>query len=159
MLKMFRTCFRAIINLQIFFRFFDVISFLSCDFMVFTNMRNMCKKVPRNWVRVIENLQIFLRVFSGISFLSSDFMVLTNIFKIKNVPELMLGPQAYNVFIEFLFFSRDFMVSNICVRTFPKLVLVAYHKFQELMIKKLRSYYFFVFEIIVESVNLTQMSK
>ena len=127
--------------------------------MVFTNMRNMCKKVPRNCVRVIENLQIFLRVFSGISFLSSDFMVLTNIFKIKNVPDLVLGPQAYNVFIEFLFFSRDFMASNICVRRFPKLVLVAYHKFQELMIKKLRSYLFFVFEIIVESVNLTQMSK
>ena len=51
------------------------------------------------------------------------------------------------------------MVSNICIRRFPKLVLVAYHKFQELMIKKLRSYFFFVFEIIVESVNLTQMSK
>ena len=96
MLKNFRTCFRAIINLQIFFRFFNVISFLRCD-----------------------------------------FRVLTNTFKIKNDPELVLGPQTHSVFFEFIFFSRDFMVSNICVRRFPKLVLVAYHKFQELMIKKL----------------------
>ena len=94
-----------------------------------------------------------------ISFLSCDFRALTNTFKIKNDPELVLGPQTHSVFFEFIFFSRDFMVSNIFVRRFPKLVLVAYHKFQELMIKKLRSYLFFVFEIIVESVNLTQMSK
>ena len=57
---MSRTCFRAIINLQIFFRFFDITLFLSSDLMVLTNMGNMCKKIPKTCVRVIENLQTFL---------------------------------------------------------------------------------------------------
>ena len=56
------TCFRAIINLQIFFRFFDIILFLSSDLMVLTNVGNMCKKIPKACFRVIENLQIFLEI-------------------------------------------------------------------------------------------------
>ena len=53
-----RTCVRAIENLQIFFRFFSVTSFLSSDYTVPITMSNMCQNIPRT-VRAIKNLQIF----------------------------------------------------------------------------------------------------
>ena len=43
-----RTSFRVIKNLQIFFRCFSVISFLSSDFTVPINFYNMCKKHLQN---------------------------------------------------------------------------------------------------------------
>ena len=82
-------------NLQILFRLFNVILFLSSDFMVSTNIRNICKQIPRTCFRIIENLQIFFRCFSMISFLSSDFTVPTSI--CKKIPRTCVRAKFLNL--------------------------------------------------------------
>ena len=93
-------------NLQILFRLFNVILFLSSDFMVSTNMRNICKQIPRTCFRIIENLQIFFRCFSMISFLSSDFTVPTSI--CKKIPRTCVRAKFLNflqIFQCFIYWS------------------------------------------------------
>ena len=82
-------------NLQILFRLFNVILFLSSDFVVSTNMRNICKQIPRTCFRIIENLQSFFMCFSMISFLSSDLTVPTSI--CKKIPRTCVRAKFLNL--------------------------------------------------------------